>query len=84
MLGLTRARHAAENSGADAKPVEEDENAEDDVDATEGAVERALTETAVKPSQVALGAKHRSTKPCKVSCKAHAQIRKCVQQSSSL
>lgn len=62
---------AAENEGADAKPVEEDENAEDDVDAADGEVEKALTETAAKPSKIALGAKKRkSNKAHKVNCVA--------------
>lgn len=58
---------AAENERADAKPVEEDENADDDVDATDGAVEKALIETAAKPSKVALGAKQKSSKLRKVT-----------------
>lgn len=59
----------SENVGGNAKLIDEDENAEDDVDATDGAVEKALTETAVKPSKVALGAKYKSSKTRKVSGK---------------
>lgn len=48
--------------------MDEDENADDDVDAAEGEIEKALTETAAKPSQVALGAKQKSSKSRKVTC----------------
>lgn len=46
--------------------MEEDDNADDDVDAPDSAVEKALTETAAKPSKVALGAKQKSSKLRKV------------------